>query len=325
MEWNRDASELANGYMDDVRRACVERGLDPEPAASRVYERILTQVLASGVEVVSADLIRGILVAAGPAAGQVSGSVPPPLPRGGGAAGPVVYGSMPAPRAPEKWKGSSSAAMGCVVAGAVGFGLFMFLGILAAILLPALARSREAAWRASCQNNLKQIGVLLQMHANEHGGRYPNWVNDPGYLIFSPEVLAGNDTGIFQCPSEDTNFAGEQEDGSFSLDSDYLYLGFALRSQEDMNALVKEASNFDYDLEAFCAQFEVSGAEGAISPLRANLPDPASIPVLVEWDANHQYRGAHVAYLDGHVEFIKFGEKFPVTQEFYDAATELLN
>jgi len=44
------------------------------------------------------------------------------------------------------------------------------IGILAAILLPALARAREAARRASCQNNLKQMGVIFKMYANESKG-----------------------------------------------------------------------------------------------------------------------------------------------------------
>ncbi len=48
------------------------------------------------------------------------------------------------------------------------------IGILTAILLPALARAREAARRASCQNNLKQVGIVLKMYANESSGeRFP--------------------------------------------------------------------------------------------------------------------------------------------------------
>lgn len=53
------------------------------------------------------------------------------------------------------------------------------IGILAAILLPALARAREAARRASCQNNLKQMGLVFKMFSNESaGGKLPTLMFD---------------------------------------------------------------------------------------------------------------------------------------------------
>ncbi len=48
------------------------------------------------------------------------------------------------------------------------------IGILAAILLPALARARESARRSTCQNNLKQAGLVFKMYSNESsGGVFP--------------------------------------------------------------------------------------------------------------------------------------------------------
>ncbi len=47
------------------------------------------------------------------------------------------------------------------------------IGILAAILLPALARAREAARRASCANNLRQMGTIFKMYANENRDAFP--------------------------------------------------------------------------------------------------------------------------------------------------------
>ena len=97
------------------------------------------------------------------------------------------------------------------------------IGILAAILLPALARAREAARRSSCQNNLKQIGLVCKMYANEANGAFPPnklWdcgINSSGaidparqisgefvinVIATYPEYL--NDPGILLCPSATT-------------------------------------------------------------------------------------------------------------------------
>jgi prepilin-type N-terminal cleavage/methylation domain-containing protein/prepilin-type processing-associated H-X9-DG protein len=88
------------------------------------------------------------------------------------------------------------------------------IGILAAILLPALARARETARRSSCQNNLKQFGLVFKMYANESRGQmFPPCApfGNPfmnGMTLFSapsaaavyPEYLT--DLNIAKCPSD---------------------------------------------------------------------------------------------------------------------------
>jgi len=139
------------------------------------------------------------------------------------------------------------------------------IGILAAILLPALARAREAARRASCANNLKQTGLSFKMYANEaKGGLFPpphhsydlttcTRTDGGAMLMFDapamyPEYL--NDLMVTVCPSDDGdvaslareafNLSSEDVHGSFRRvcdngnilprlpDISYWYLGFAI-------------------------------------------------------------------------------------------------
>ena len=90
------------------------------------------------------------------------------------------------------------------------------IGILAAILLPALARARESARRASCANNLKQFGVILKMYSNEWNGKFP--MNDVvANLYFNPQILGYDevypeyltDLNIAFCPSSPTASTGK--------------------------------------------------------------------------------------------------------------------
>jgi prepilin-type N-terminal cleavage/methylation domain-containing protein len=47
------------------------------------------------------------------------------------------------------------------------------IGILAAMLLPVLARAKESGRRISCLNNLKQLSLAAQMFVNDNQGYYP--------------------------------------------------------------------------------------------------------------------------------------------------------
>ena len=47
------------------------------------------------------------------------------------------------------------------------------IGILAAMLMPALARAMESAKRASCASNLRQLGLVFQMYSSESNGLFP--------------------------------------------------------------------------------------------------------------------------------------------------------
>ena len=49
------------------------------------------------------------------------------------------------------------------------------IAILAAMLMPALQKARQTARKASCTNNLKQIGMALQMYAGNHDDYIPGF------------------------------------------------------------------------------------------------------------------------------------------------------
>ena len=90
------------------------------------------------------------------------------------------------------------------------------IGILAAILLPALSRARESARRMVCVNNLRQIGIAFNCYLLENKDQYPA-ADDPigtdpyywlwmgrGWRVLLCEYIPGNKEtpGVFYCPSD---------------------------------------------------------------------------------------------------------------------------
>lgn len=94
---------------------------------------------------------------------------------------------------------SRLSGMGLAIAGTCisGF-MVLLLPVMAAMLLPALARAKQRAQSINCMNNVKQINLALIMYANDHKDTLPpanQWCD-----LIKP--YTGGSTTMMHCPAE---------------------------------------------------------------------------------------------------------------------------
>ncbi len=140
------------------------------------------------------------------------------------------------------------------------------IGILAAILLPALARAREAARRASCQNNLKQLGIVFKMYGSESkGGVFPpvagriSWevIKDGASRTYSNYLKGG-----YNNPSTNVSIAGPGGGTEFVADGRAIYPEYLT----DINVLICPSDASARDEVEGQRRWEDQDAPGQIDP-----------------------------------------------------------
>jgi len=180
------------------------------------------------------------------------------------------------------------------------------IGILAAILLPALARAREAARRSSCQNNLKQWGLVFKMYSNESsGGKYPPiqievaqrddngaWASfiaaGPRVKSIYPEYLT--DPAIIICPSdaqETLNSLKGRSYPSLGITEQDYHIGYYLNWDDGVSAIDSSYAYFGWVFDRLEQTPEQSTTVGAIPSLQlifqvisANVPNLNSSTIV---------------------------------------------
>lgn len=215
------------------------------------------------------------------------------------------------------------------------------VAVLAGILLPVLARAREAARKAACQSNLKQIGMAFHLYLSDYDSYYPcngdpnlwmgrNWrvlIQDylpggrmnslpPGYR----EPISVKHSDVLLCPS-DARAAQTWERTS------YAYSAAFFHSPQQVNGLASLLAN------STCENAGSIVAALRMLPPHAqsesNVLYPTQKALVAEWLSNHEpftgdcgfwsWQGStNYLFADGHVKYLRRRQIDPAVNSLPD-------
>lgn len=96
------------------------------------------------------------------------------------------------------------------------------LGVLVALAVPALGDARVAANRGKCMGNQRQIGLALQVYANDHGGEFPPSTHTTGSFrkerswVFELAPYLEEVDRVRVCPADEPQRQKKILDGGFT-------------------------------------------------------------------------------------------------------------
>jgi prepilin-type N-terminal cleavage/methylation domain-containing protein/prepilin-type processing-associated H-X9-DG protein len=226
------------------------------------------------------------------------------------------------------------------------------IGILGAMLLPAMGTAREKARQARCLSNIHQISLAFVAYTDDHNGHFPFAVTerestDSGRFGAVPQTAAGVapfsaraqlepyihsvnadqsvDQNVFRCPSQKVPWPAPGAGQWYT--SDY---GFNLSEAKYSNGFGEQAwyqANPDYGFNEdytssdlgnsseFIIVADAARADG--NPSRGGLYPMQIIAPTVTTQARMDERhskGANVGYADGHAAYTTFQQTWDARQ-----------
>ncbi len=213
------------------------------------------------------------------------------------------------------------------------------MALLVAILLPALARSRDLAKQASCAANLHGLGTAMTMYLTDHN-YFPGcngMAADGNVVAVWPvrlRVYLNNNLKVFNCPARDpaiywettTPATGATQDIAGATDTGWSYF-----AGEQMLPVVPNGKPFSYGYNNWGSvghptnpQRGLGGDLWSVVEVRASLVQAPSQMIAIadrvdgqgwpweydldptttlEYPGNVHHDGANVLYVDGHADW----------------------
>lgn len=189
------------------------------------------------------------------------------------------------------------------------------IAILAAILFPVFARARENARRASCQSNLKQIGIGIAQYTQDYDERLPMAVTS---AIASPRSFQSDyyfwgdavqpyikSLQVFVCPSNSSantpipQPATTNNKHSYSVTSSNINTNTPWTDVDGGSGIA--IASFNNTAQTFLVgeNNDPARQQSHIIFPASNTTGTARIPIAVHFD------GSNWLFADGHVKFLR--------------------
>ena len=177
------------------------------------------------------------------------------------------------------------------------------VGILAALLLPALSRAKRQGRNVACIGNLRQLGIAARLYTEDAGGRLPTAAllpsapSDPPLPricdVLGPDLgkTSGTNgsTPVFRCPA-DNDWFFEVEGSSYQWNSGLNGQRIDLGENNHFHGVIVSNGTVVWQ------------TNGLITF------SPVSTPLLVDYDDFHPRpprSGKNAAYMDGHAAILE--------------------
>jgi len=203
------------------------------------------------------------------------------------------------------------------------------IAILAAMLLPALARAKESAYRIKCANNLKQLGLSVMMYADDYNNKFPPRTNAWRWPTTLQDTY--HNLNVLVCPTDlkrgvpltDTNSPtlADRSPRSYLINAwnDYFWHNTGNENVESYNGLAMkdtsipktsdtvlfgEKKNVDLGGVRVSQHYYMDLLEG-----KGNDADQVERGCHAAQQAGTLSRsgGSNYAFVDGSVRFLKYG------------------
>jgi prepilin-type N-terminal cleavage/methylation domain-containing protein len=213
------------------------------------------------------------------------------------------------------------------------------IAILAALLLPALARAKDKANRTVCTNNLHQFGLAMNMYHTDNsdwmawpnwGWTYPGWLYPPGNPPPDPTITPYYPNNVQAAYTNGLWWPYIRNMGTYACPTDRKSKYYKLRNNKlcsyIMNGAVCEFGNLPRNPPAPPWTIKVTRIwsqacylmwepdENNINPSSGQVigefayNDASSFPDRGEGVGKLHTSGATIMAIDGHVDFIKFSK-----------------